>query len=167
MAITPIFTAPTTTWEDRRGNLILMQAPLKSELRLKKLVKISTTIGTMSSPVLTSSGKCRYKLTATSSMTSCFFYHILLPRIHWTTLWTWGIAYINMQEGSAFLYSLCFPWFWKGRRDIYRATVFPEAWKNIYSWSIFSLASSNHFVHADRLKPFMLQAIANQLSICL
>ncbi|KAH1055191.1 hypothetical protein J1N35_033256 [Gossypium stocksii] len=34
----PTFTVPTIFWEDKRGSSILMQAQLKNELRLKKLL---------------------------------------------------------------------------------------------------------------------------------
>ncbi|CAL9009508.1 unnamed protein product [Prunus brigantina] len=53
--------AQTSLWEGRYGSLILMQAHLKSEPRLKRLVKTFTTIVTRSSPAVTSSGKCSFK----------------------------------------------------------------------------------------------------------
>ncbi|KAK8293994.1 hypothetical protein V6Z12_D06G225300 [Gossypium hirsutum] len=56
----PTFTVPTIFWEDKRGSSIQEQVQLKNELRLKKLVLTSTTIGTMFSPVLISSGKCSF-----------------------------------------------------------------------------------------------------------
>lgn len=53
-------TAPTTSWDGKHGNLTLMLEPLKSELRLKKLVSISIRTGTRSSPAVMSSVECRY-----------------------------------------------------------------------------------------------------------
>ena len=52
--------AQTTLLEGRSGNLTLRLVVQKNELRLKRLVKISTRTATRSSPVATYFGECRY-----------------------------------------------------------------------------------------------------------
>ena len=52
--------AQTTSLEGRYGNLTLGLVVQKNELRLKRLVKISTRTATRSSPVATYFGECRY-----------------------------------------------------------------------------------------------------------
>ncbi|KAK4587670.1 hypothetical protein RGQ29_018898 [Quercus rubra] len=50
--------AQTTLLEGRYGNLTLRLVVQKNELRLKRLVKISTRTATRSSPVATYFGEC-------------------------------------------------------------------------------------------------------------
>lgn len=52
-------TAPMTLLEGRYGSLILKLVLQKRELRLKRLVKISTGIATKSNPVAIYFGECR------------------------------------------------------------------------------------------------------------
>ena len=52
--------AQTTSLEGRYGNLTLGLVVQKNELRLKRLVKISTRTATRSRPVATYFGECRY-----------------------------------------------------------------------------------------------------------
>ena len=52
--------AQTTLLEGRYGNLTQRLVVQKNELRLKRLVKISTRTATRSSPVATYFGECRY-----------------------------------------------------------------------------------------------------------
>ena len=70
VAMIHTYTAQITFWGGKYGSLILMLAPLKSELRLKRLAKISGKTATRSSPAPISFGNSRYIHTHTHKFTA-------------------------------------------------------------------------------------------------
>ena len=59
-AMIPTSTAPTPSWEDRYGSLMLIMEPQKSELRLKQLVKIYGKIDFRLSLAVIFFGECKW-----------------------------------------------------------------------------------------------------------
>jgi len=77
--MTLISLVQTTLLGGRYGSLILRLAPHKSGLRLKRLVKISTTTGFRSNLAVISYGECRY--VPSSSLSSIYHYHFFVLKI--------------------------------------------------------------------------------------
>jgi hypothetical protein len=99
VAITLISLVQTTLLGGRYGSLIPRLAPHKSGLRLKRLVKISTTTGFRSNLAVISYGECRY--VPSSALSSIYHYHFLCTKNSY--FYSNGLAQVLISHLALFL----------------------------------------------------------------